>query len=169
MASTRPPFILWKYLTSELMRCCCSSRLRWLGWSVSRRRSIRWRGDVGLADAIKAHGPALCADVAVCRSRRGSPPRSSTIASRPTTGHGLPGQRDSAASDSDALRVHGARSGGTIGAVLANSVMPRLYKAAGRSSRGMSGRLIIGPIRRLAYPTRRVGSVRRPDLPPGSA
>ena len=57
MASSRPPIILWKYLTSELVRTLAliAGALVLL---VSFAAAIRplARGDVGLADAIKLMG-----------------------------------------------------------------------------------------------------------------
>ena len=89
----------------------------------------------------QADGPALGADVPVRPAFRGGVRRHDRLPPLRVRqrGHGLPGQRDSAASDPDALRVHGACSGVESLRSWPTPSCRGSTRRPSRSSRGMSG------------------------------
>lgn len=176
MASTRPPFILWKYLTSELMRTLLLIAVALVGL-VSFAAAVRplARGDVGLADAIKLMGL-----LSVPMSQFALPFAAGFAAT-------IVYHRFASDNEATACRASGIPQRAIlmpsvfmglvlalIVAVLANSVMPRFYKAAEQIIARDVGRLIIGPIRdgspiRLGAWDLYADQIYRPDLPEGSA
>ncbi len=176
MASTRPPFILWRYLTLELLRTL-ALLAGGLILLVSFAAAIRplAKGEVGLGDAIRLMG----------------------LLSIPMSQFALPFAAGFAgtivyhrfASDNEATacRASGIPQRAIlmpavfvglvlalIVGMLANSVMPRFYRAAEQIIARDIGRLIVNPIRdgspiRIGSWDLYADQVFRPELPEGSS
>lgn len=176
MASSRPPLILWKYLTTELVRTLVLIALA-LVVLVSFAAAIRplARGDVGLADAIKLMGL-----LSVPMSQFALPFAAGFAST-------IVYHRFASDNEATACRASGIPQRSILMpslfmglvlallvAVLANSVMPRFYKAAEQIIARDVGRLIVSPIRdgtpiRLGAWDLYADQIYRPELPEGSA
>lgn len=176
MASTRPPFILWKYLTTELARTLALIAVA-LVVLVSFAAAVRplARGDVGLADAIKLMGL-----LSVPMSQFALPFAAGFAST-------IVYHRFASDNEATACRASGIPQRSILMpslftglvlallvALLANSVMPRFYKAAEQIIARDVGRLIVGPIRdgspiRLGAWDLYADQIYRPELPEGSA
>lgn len=176
MALSRPPFILWRYLTLELLRTL-ALLAGGLILLVSFAAAIRplAKGDVGLADAIRLMG----------------------LLSIPMSQFALPFaagfagtivyHRFASENEATACRASGIPQRSIlmpsvfvgfllalVVAVLSNSVMPRFYRAAEQIIARDIGRLIVNPIRdgspiRLGKWDLYADQVFRPELPEGSS
>jgi lipopolysaccharide export LptBFGC system permease protein LptF len=175
MASSRPPFIVWRYLTSELLRTLVLFA-GGLVVLVSFAAAIRplAKGDVGLGDAIRLMGL-----LSVPMSQFALPFAAGFAAT-------VVYHRFSSDNEATACRASGIPQRAIlmpslfvglilalVVAVLANSVMPRFYRAAEQIIARDIGRLIVNPINdgnpiRLGAWDLYADEVYRPELPEDS-